>query len=85
MNDEMSPEDKQALVAYWESQLEMMGSEAWQEFVKETQENLRLTSNVMSIPDGDTLNNVKGQLRILHSIVVRQDTARKVLDHLEGQ
>ncbi len=85
MNDEMSPEDKQALVAYWESQLEMMGSEAWQEFVKETQENIRLTSNVMSIPDGDTLNNVKGQLRILQSIVVRQDTARKVLDHLEGQ
>ena len=57
------------LERYFETYFDLFSSEGWKQFIEDTEGNINLVSDLMSVKDGNDLYYRKGQLETLNRIV----------------
>ena len=57
------------LERYFETYFDLFSSEGWKQFIEDTEGNINLVSDLMSVKDANDLYYRKGQLETLNRIV----------------
>lgn len=57
------------LERYFETYFDLFASEGWKQFIEDTEGNINLVSDLMSVKDANDLYYRKGQLETLNRIV----------------
>lgn len=57
------------LATYFETYFDLFASEGWKQFIEDTEGNINLVSDLMSVKDANDLYYRKGQLETLNRIV----------------
>ena len=57
------------LTKYFETYFDLFASEGWKQFIEDTEGNINLVSDLMSVKDANDLYYRKGQLETLNRIV----------------
>lgn len=59
----------QELERYFETYFDLFSSDGWKQFIEDTEGNINLVSDLMTVKDGNDLYFRKGQLETLNRIV----------------